>query len=89
MGRSLCGLWLSSVTAGASAESFSLLADGPRTLTDICDALNIKQRPAEAILTVATALSFLSLQEERYSLTAVAEEYLLESSSNYFGFSGI
>lgn len=65
---------------------FSLLADGPRTLADICNALNIKQRPAEAILTVATALSFLSLQEERYSLTAVSEEYLLKSSPNYFGF---
>ena len=52
---------------------FSLLADGPRTLADICNALNIKQRPAEAILTVATALGFLSLQEERYSLTAVSE----------------
>lgn len=66
---------------------FALLADGPRTLTDICNSLNIKQRPAEAILTVATALGFLSLQEDgRYSLTAVTEEYLLEKSPNYFGF---
>ena len=65
---------------------FPLLADGPLTLTDICNSLNIKQRPAEAILTVATALGFLSLQEGRYSLTAVTEEYLLEKSPNYFGF---
>ncbi|MEK7302701.1 MAG: methyltransferase dimerization domain-containing protein [Pseudomonadota bacterium] len=65
---------------------FALLADNPRTLTDICNSLNIKQRPAETILTVATALGFLSLQEGRYSLTAVAEEYLLEKSPNYFGF---
>jgi len=65
---------------------FALLAAGPRTMEDICNSLNIKQRPAEAILTVATALGFLSLQEERYSLTAVAEEYLLEKSPNYFGF---
>lgn len=65
---------------------FPLLADGPLTLTDICNSLNIRQRPAEAILTVATALGFLSLQEGRYSLTAVAEEYLLEKSPNFFGF---
>lgn len=65
---------------------FSLLADGSRSLTDICRSLNIKQRPAEAILTVATSLGFLSLQEGRYSLTAVSEDYLLEKSPNYFGF---
>jgi len=65
---------------------FPLLADSPRTLTDICTSLNIKQRPAEAILTAATALGFLSLQDGRYSLTAVSEEYLLEKSPNYFGF---
>ncbi|WP_293005427.1 methyltransferase [Nitrosomonas sp.] len=65
---------------------FPLLAESPRTLTDICNALNIKQRPAEAILTAATALGFLSLQEGHYFLTAVSEEYLLENSPNYFGF---
>ena len=27
----------------------SFLADGPRTLIDICNSLNIKQRPTEAI----------------------------------------
>lgn len=65
---------------------FPLLAEGPRTLTEICDALNIKQRPAEAILTVATALGFLSLEAGRYLLTEVSKEYLLETSTNYFGF---
>ncbi|SFE89743.1 methyltransferase [Nitrosomonas sp. Nm166] len=65
---------------------FPLLANNPSTLADICNTLHIKQRPAEAILTVATALGFLSLQEGRYSLTAVAKEYLLEQSPNYFGF---
>ncbi|MEQ1720652.1 MAG: methyltransferase [Nitrosomonas sp.] len=65
---------------------FALLAAGPRTIEDICNSLNIKQRPAEAILTAATALGFLSLQEGHYSLTAVSEEYLLEKSPNYFGF---
>ncbi|SFP58995.1 Dimerisation domain-containing protein [Nitrosomonas cryotolerans] len=65
---------------------FPLLAENARTLLEICGALNIQQRPAEAILTTATALGFLSLQDGRYCLTPVTEAYLLETSPNYFGF---
>lgn len=65
---------------------FPLLAKNACTLPEISDALNIKQRPAEAILTTATALGFLSLQDGRYCLTPVTEAYLLETSPNYFGF---
>ena len=65
---------------------FPLLAERACTLPEICAALNIHQRPAEAILTAATALGFLSLQAERYALTPVTREYLLEESPNYFGF---
>jgi hypothetical protein len=65
---------------------FSLLADGALTLSAIAEKLHIRNRPAEAILTTATALGFLSLQDGRYSLTAVAENYLLKSSPSYFGF---
>ncbi len=65
---------------------FPLLAENARTLPEICGALNIQQRPAEAILTAATALGFLSLKEEHYCLTPVTEAYLLETSPNYFGF---
>ena len=67
-------------------DMFSLLADGALTLPGICEKLNIKKRPAEAILTAATALGFLSLQDERYSLTSIAEQYLLKKSPSYFGF---
>lgn len=65
---------------------FPLLAEHARTLPEICDALNIRQRPAEAILTTATALDFLSLKDGRYSLTPVTKAYLLETSPNYFGY---
>lgn len=68
---------------------FSTLAKNTCTLSEICNALNLKPRPVEAILTTATALGFLSLHEERYRLTPVTEVYLLENSPNYFGFSGI
>lgn len=65
---------------------FTLLAEGAMTLPAICDRLNIKKRPAEAILTTATSLGFLSLQDGHYALTAVAEHYLLKKSPSYFGF---
>ena len=65
---------------------FPLLADGPLSLTAICDKLNIKARPAEAILTTAAAAGFLSFQDGHYSLTPIAEHYLLETSPNYFGY---
>lgn len=65
---------------------FSLLGAGPQTLPEICKALNIKSRPAEAMLSTATALGFLSLTDERYALTPLAQDYLLEGSPSYFGF---
>lgn len=66
---------------------FPLLAEKARTLPEVCDALKIKRRPAQAILSAATALGFLHLREDaRYSLTALAEDYLLEGSPAYFGF---
>jgi hypothetical protein len=55
-------------------------------LEDICNILNIKRRPAEAVLAAATALGFLSLQDKLYALTPLSEDYLLEKSPNYFGF---
>jgi hypothetical protein len=65
---------------------FPLLAEQARTLSEICEALHLKRRPAQALLSTATALGFLRLHEDRYALTALAEEYLLESSPTYFGF---
>jgi hypothetical protein len=65
---------------------FPLLEQGELSLPAICDRLNIKARPAEAILTTATALGFLSVKEGHYSLTAVAEQYLLKKNQSYFGY---
>lgn len=64
---------------------FPFLADGPRTLPEIAAALNIAPRPAQALLQACAALELVDVQEGRYSLTAVAEDYLLESSPFYFG----
>jgi hypothetical protein len=65
-----------------NSNSFPLLANRPRSLPQVCEALGIKRRPAEAILTVAVALGFLELRDGQY-LTPLAEEYLLDQSSTY------
>ena len=64
---------------------FTLLANGPQTLDEVCQALGLKRRAAEAILSVCTSHSLLELRNGRYVLTAVAEDYLLPASPTYFG----
>jgi len=64
---------------------FELLGEGPRTLADVSDSLGIARRPAEALLSICTSLGFMRKRDGRYSLTSVAEDYLLESGPAYFG----
>lgn len=63
---------------------FPLLADKPRSLTKICQSLKIEKRPALAILGVLVGLEILKIEEDFYSLTLIAEEYLLENSITCF-----
>jgi Dimerisation domain len=64
---------------------FPLLAERPRTLPELCHALNIAPRAAEALLSVSAALGLLAERDGRYSLTPVAEDYLVEGSATYYG----
>lgn len=64
---------------------FSLLAEGPRTLVQICDELKLADRAAEALLSLCVSAEMLQLHDDRYGLTPYAEEYLLESSPTYLG----
>ena len=63
---------------------FSLLAEKQRTLSEVCDALGIASRPAEALLTVNSSLGLVRVEDDLYSLTPLAEDYLLESSPASF-----
>ena len=47
---------------------FPLIANRPRSLPQVCEALGIKRRAAEAILTAAVALGFLELRGGQYLL---------------------
>ena len=59
---------------------FPLLAEKPHALPEICISLQIAERPAQALLSVCASLGFIKVQNGNYSLTAVAEDYLLENS---------
>jgi hypothetical protein len=64
---------------------FPLLAEEPRTLMEVCDALQLAQRPTQALLSTCVATGLVQRHGGQYSLTPVAEEYLLTSSPTYFG----
>jgi hypothetical protein len=52
---------------------FPLLAEKPRTLAEVCEALNIVHRPAETLLTLCVSAGLVHVQDGRYALTALAE----------------
>ena len=64
---------------------FPLLAEKPRTLAEVCAALSIARRPAEALLILCVSLGLAHVQDGHYTLTPLAEEYLLDSSPTYIG----
>src|SRR5262245_38260357 len=64
---------------------FDLLAARHKTLQEICRALQTAVRPAEALVAVCASLGYLDRRDGRYSLTALAEDYLLETGPAYYG----
>ena len=73
------------VLAAHRLKLFPLLAAGPRALPDVCAALGINLRPAQAILSAAAGLGFVRYADGSYSLTPLSEKYLLETSPTYMG----
>lgn len=64
---------------------FSLLNKNPLSLSEIAKATKIETRPAKAILNVCVAMELMKLEDDIYTLTPLAEDYLLEDSHTYFG----
>lgn len=80
------GIWAyPAVLVAHELGLFALLAGKRLTLGEICSALNLKERPAHAIAAVCTSLGLLEYREERFELSAAAEDYLLEDSPTYYG----
>ncbi len=63
---------------------YPLLAGGPRPLEEICGALGLARRPAEALLAVSASLGLVRLDAGCYALTPLAEDYLLDTSPASF-----
>ena len=64
---------------------FSLLAEQPQTLTEICEALRIQHRAAKALLSMIVSLGLLHINNGTYTPTQLAKDYLLEKSPTYIG----
>jgi O-methyltransferase domain/Dimerisation domain len=64
---------------------FGLFKNGNLTLEEIAEALNWQPRPTETVLTAAMSLGLLQCADDRYALTPVAQDYLLDSSPLFFG----
>jgi hypothetical protein len=55
---------------------FSLLGEKPRSLDEVCHALNIQPRPAGVLLEMLTAFKLVSARDGAFALTPVSKEYL-------------
>jgi len=66
-------------------QLFTVLAAQPQTLAEVCTALHIARRPAEAFLAICASLDLVQLHEGQYRLTPLAEDYFLPESPTYFG----
>jgi SAM-dependent methyltransferase len=82
----LCGgLVYNAVLVAQHLKLFPLLATGPRTTSEVCEALQIEHRPATSLLSTCTAAGLLAARDGAYQLTPLAEAYLVETSPYYFG----
>ncbi len=64
---------------------FELLAQQPRSVTEISKLLNIEERPVEALLSTNLSLNLLQRTDNLYEITETSKNYLLKDSPTYFG----
>jgi hypothetical protein len=82
----MLALWgYPAVLVANKLKLFDLLTEKPLTLEEVCIAKGMSRRPAQALLSVCTSLGLISFENDRYSLTALSEDYLISSSPTYYG----
>jgi hypothetical protein len=80
------GLWQSlGVLVAHDLKLFVLLNDKPRTVPEVCTALQIASRPAAALLNTCAAAGLLQTDGVSYALTPLAEDYLVPGGPAYRG----
>ena len=73
------------ITAVGHLNFFSWLDKNPSDIEDMCSSLQIKERPADVMITLFKALNLIVEKENRFYLTKLAKEHLIESSEWYLG----
>jgi predicted O-methyltransferase YrrM len=66
-------------------DLFSRLAQQPADLPSLCRALDLRERPADVMLTLLTAMGLLQNNGGVFTLTLMAREYLVQSSPWFIG----
>jgi SAM-dependent methyltransferase len=81
------GLYASDLLTAAIShlDFFTWLNEHPSGLQTICRALDLKERPADVMLTLFTAMGLLQSREGVFSLTDQAREHLVRSSPWFIG----
>lgn len=66
-------------------DLFTRLAAQPEDLAAICRDLDLKERPADVMLTLLTAMGLLRRDNGNFHLTEIASEHLVKSSPWFIG----
>ncbi len=64
---------------------FPLIAEAPKTASQISESLSLSERASEALLGVMTSLGYLVQQNGKFNLTKVSRNFLLPDSPYYWG----
>lgn len=64
---------------------FSLIAEAPKTASEVSESLCLSERATEALLGVMTSLGYLVQQNGKFNLTKVSSNFLLPQSPYYWG----
>jgi predicted O-methyltransferase YrrM len=73
------------IAAICRLDLFSWLAEHPADKATICRALDLRDRPADVMLTLFTAMGHLQNEGGFFSLTETAREHLVKSSPWFIG----
>src|SRR5947209_5976468 len=66
-------------------DFFTWLAEHPATKPAISEALNLRERPLDVMLTLFTAMGLLEAKDGIFQLTALAREHLVRNSPWFIG----
>ncbi len=66
-------------------DIFSILNDKPMNIADLSKMLDIKLRPAEALVNTNLNLGLIELSDNKLKLSDIGKKYLVKSSDTYFG----